>query len=160
MSNQFEIDLANAKEAEKIVKDTLTALTADYTFIDVSNEPEYYHKGDIKAIDSSGKEFYLEVKDDSRIADTQRILCEEEVYYKNSDYTAIGNMYSDYEYYCIVSKQDRKIYILDFDVLKKIYRKYAVDFKKINHKSQYSWCYLLEMCRAKQLGALMYKLSY
>jgi hypothetical protein len=36
---------------------------------DVSDHPQYYHKGDLRVILPSGERF-IEVKDDSRIADT------------------------------------------------------------------------------------------
>jgi len=159
MLKDFHSDLANAKIAEKIVRDTLASLTTDYTFEDVSDDPQFYYKGDIRAV-GDNKELYIEVKDDSRIADTGNILCEEEVYYKDDDRFAKGNMYCDSDYYCVVSQQERKIYVLDFKILKTIYRKYSEDFKIIKHSEQDTYAYLLPICRAKQFGALLYKLNY
>ena len=159
MMKEFYEDLANAKAAEKIVRDTLASLTTNYTFEDVSDDPQCYYKGDIRVV-GDNKEFYIEVKNDSRIADTGNILCEEEVYYKDDNRFAPGNMHCTSDYYCVVSMQERKIYVLDFQVLKSIYRKYASDFKIIRHRDQDTHAYLLEICRAKQFGALLYKLNF
>jgi hypothetical protein len=99
------------------------------------------------------------VKDDSRIADTQNILCEEEVYYKENGRFVKGNMYSDYDIYAVVSKKENTIYFFDFSKLKEIYKRFGT-YKRINHPEQYSECYLLEMCRAKYFKALIAKIKY
>lgn len=83
--------------------DTFSAATKKYTFEDVSNNREYFYKGDIKATSSTGKEIFIEVKDDSRIAESKNVLCEYEVYYKESNYYGKGNMKSNYDIYCVVS---------------------------------------------------------
>ena len=156
MLSNFSADLTAAKEAEQIVKEALTA--ASYQVLDVSDEPKYYHKGDLKVILPSGERF-VEVKDDSRIADTQNILCEEEVYYKETDQLVKGNMYSDYDIYAVVSKKERAIYFFDFSKLKEIYKRFGT-YKVINHPEQYSNCYLLELCRAIQFKALIKTINY
>lgn len=156
MVSNFKKDLAAAKEAEQIVKEAIAA--ANYEVLDVSEQRQYYHTGDLKIILPNG-ERYVEVKDDSRIADTQNILCEEEVYYKETNQFVKGNMYSNYDIYAVVSKQQRMIYFFDFKRLKEIYKKYGM-YKIINHPEQYSECYLLELCRAKQFGALIAKINY
>jgi hypothetical protein len=75
---------------------------AGYKVFDVADQPQYYHKGDLRIILPTGERF-VEVKDDSRIADTQNILCEEEVFYKDINEFVKGNMYSDYDIYAVVS---------------------------------------------------------
>ena len=157
MLSSFSADLAAAKEAEQIVKDFLAA--AGCQVLDVSNDPQSYHKGDLLVTLPTGEQRYVEVKDDSRIADTRNILCEEEVYYKESGRLVLGNMHSDYDIYAVVSKKEKLIYFFDFNKLKEIYKKYGM-YKTINHPEQYSNCYLLEMCRAKQFGALIAKINY
>lgn len=157
MLSNFKTDLAAAKEAEQITKTALAA--AGYKVQDVSNNPEYYHKGDLQIILPTGELRYVEVKDDSRIGDTQNILCEEEVYYKESDRYVKGNMYSDYDIYAVVSKKEKVIYFFDFSKLKEIYKRYGT-YKRINHPEQYSECYLLELCRAIQFKALIKKINY
>ena len=146
MLKSFKEDLAAAKEAEQLVREYLAA--ANYEVLDVSEDPQYYHKGDLQITLPTGEIKFVEVKDDSRIADTQNILCEEEVYYKETGRLVPGNMYSDYDIYAVVSKTANKIYFFDFAKLKEIYKKYGM-YKTINHSEQYSNCYLLELCRAK-----------
>lgn len=159
LREEFKKDLANAKSAERLVRQVFSSLTTEYSFEDVSEIPTCYSLGDIKATNkTTGKEIYIEVKDDSRIADTYNILCEDEVYYKDSDYYAKGNMHSNYDIYCVVSQQARKIYVLDFSVLRKIYKK--GDFKVIRHPRQESECYLLPLCYASRDGALITTVNY
>lgn len=156
MLSRFSADLAAAKEAEQLVKEAIAA--AGYQVLDVSEDPQYYHTGDLKIILPSGERF-VEVKDDSRISDTKNILLEEEVYYKESGRLVQGNMYSNYDIYAVVSKKERLIYFFDFSMLKQIYKRFGT-YKTIQHPEQYSNCYLLELCRAKQFGALIAKINY
>lgn len=100
----FWKDLAAAKPAEKLVLDTFSSLTTDYTFTDVSNVKECRYKGDIKATAADGKELFIEVKNDSRIANTNNVLCEYQNYIKDGGYYIKGNMCSEYDIYCIVSQ--------------------------------------------------------
>lgn len=159
MLKDFKRDFEVGKAAERIVLDTFASLTTDYTFVDVSNDSSCYYKGDIKAVAADGTELYIEVKNDSRIADTGRVLCEEEVYMKNSDYFSKGNMSCNCDYYCIVSESEKRIYVLDFKVLKSIYKKYG-EFKVIHHPQQDTYAYLLDLCWAKSKGALIHKINY
>ena len=148
MLKGFKEDLANAKDAEKIVREVFTSLTDKYQFEDVSEDRSCYYKGDIKAVSVSNNEcIYIEVKDDSRIAETGNILCEVEVYYKECDYYGKGNMECDYDIYTIVSKQERKIYVLDFKELKRIHK--WGTFREIDHPAQTTYCYLLPLGMAK-----------
>lgn len=138
MVTNFYRDLEKAKKAEAIVKEVLSSLTSKYEFIDVSNIPNYYHKGDILAVDKeSGKQIFIEVKDDSRIADTKNILCEDLVYYYETGEEVKGNFYNDYEVYCIVSQPERKIYFYDFGTLQRVYKSWG-EFKIIRHQQQES----------------------
>lgn len=157
MLKKFKEDLAAAKEAEQITKTAIAA--AGYKVFDVADQPEFYHKGDLQIQLPTGELRYVEVKDDSRISDTQNILCEDEVYFKESGRSVKGNMYSDYDIYAVVSKKDNLIYFFDFSKLKEIYKRYGM-FKRIHHPEQYSDCYLLELCRAIQFKALIAKINY
>ena len=47
--------------------------------------------------------YFIEVKDDSRIADTGNVLCEERVFFREGNYYQKGFMYNDYEIFCVVS---------------------------------------------------------
>ena len=100
----FFKDLEQAKPAEDLVLNTLSSLAPGYTFTNVSNIREYRYKGDIMVTTPRGEQIFLEVKNDSRIADTSNVLCEYRNYIKDGDYFIKGNMCSDYDYYCIVSQ--------------------------------------------------------
>ena len=157
--DEFKADLERAKGAEQLVCDVLGNIYLTANFTNVGDIPEYYYKGDIKAFDISGKVVFIEVKNDSRIADTGKVLCEEEVYYKDSDYYGKGNMYNDSDYYCVVSEKERTIYVFDFKKLKEIYKKYG-EYKIIPHASQDTYCYLVELCWCSKHQALIKKIKY
>lgn len=158
MLKEFYIDLERAHKAEDIVREVLASRAPTYQFIDVADDREYYHKGDIKAIDDFGNEVMIEVKDDSRIGDTGNILCEESVYYYESNYEQRGNFYSDYEIYCVISQPTRTIYFFDFSILKQIYKK--GNYTILRHYSQESEVYLLPLGYAKKNGALIKEINY
>ena len=71
MLANFKADLAKGHRAEQIVKDAFASLTNKYTFTDVSNNPSYYHRGDLIALDkSTGRQIMIEVKNDEVIHKT------------------------------------------------------------------------------------------
>lgn len=156
MLSNFKEDLANAKTAEKIVQSVIAS--EGYKVLDISDDPKCYHKGDLKISLPSGDR-YVEVKADSRISDTKNILLEDEVYYKESGRLVPGNIHGEYDIYAVVSEKTNTIYFFDFDKLKEIGKRFGT-YKTINHPEQYSNCYLLEMCRARQFGALIAKINY
>lgn len=128
--SQFRKDLAVAKEAENIVAEVFSA--SGCYVRDISDIAAYYHTGDLEVIDASGDRHFIEVKDDSRIADTHNVLLEDGVYYSNTDEYIKGNIHGNYEWYAVVSKKSRQIYLFDFPLLKKIGLKYGI-YKRINH---------------------------
>lgn len=102
----------------------LRKLSTEYKFEDVSDLVEYRHKGDIKATClATGQEIFIDVKDDSVIGSSRNVLCEEENFWKETGIYTDGFMYSDYDYLAIVSQPERKIYVIDFKILKGIYRR-------------------------------------
>lgn len=157
-TDEFNADLERGKSAEKIVLDYLAANVDGFTFTDVSNISECRYKGDILAIGENGEEIYIEVKNDSRIADTGNILCEEEVEYKTSGYIGKGNMDCNSDVYAIVSQSERKIYFLNFEKLKKL-AKYA-PYKEIHHFYQTTYARLVDLYTAKRSGALIGAITY
>lgn len=160
MVKNFEKDLAAAKEAEYLVEKYFRLLGSDtYEFRNVSEDSDYYYIGDLLAFDADGRRLGIEVKDDSRIAETGNVLCEERVYYIHGDYEGKGNMQSNYDIYCIVSKSEKKIYIIDFKKLKKIYRTFGM-LKEIPHPDQITYCYLLPLYVIKQQGAFIAEIDY
>ena len=157
MISNFKKDLAAARDAEILVLQLLMGATDAYDFFWVGDNREYFNKGDIKAIDkATGKESYIEVKDDSRIADTHNILCEEQIDY--FDYQVKGNIYNEFDAYIVVSKQERKIYILSGEVLKANYKR---GYKKyIPHLEQATDAYLLPLDVIAAEGGLLATITY
>lgn len=158
MLRDFKKDLEAAKPAEELVLRVLEAKTPVCLFHNVSDLKQYRYKGDIQIFVPTGTYYYVEVKNDSRIAETHNILCEEEVYYKNDDYYGQGNMCGDSDYYAVVSQAERKIYLLDFKRLQSIYRK--GEYKEIKHYDQITYCYLLNLSIANKYGALIEIINY
>ena len=159
MLTEFKNDLAEGKEAERIALEALAAFNSSWTLEDVSDVRECRYLGDIKATHiPTGKVQYIEVKNDKCIATTQNILCEEENYINETNSFIRGNMSGKGDIYAIVSQQERKIYLLDYKILRQIYKK--GQYKVIPHAQQTTYCYLLELCRAKQWGALINILEY
>ena len=117
MITSFWHDLQIAKTAEEEVISALSNLAPDIEFVNVSNDKEYFYKGDIKAILPDGRCAMIEVKRDTRIGDTHNILCQEAKKYWDKDYWQKGTMHSDYEVYAIVSPQRRRVCFIDFKVL-------------------------------------------
>lgn len=159
MVNNFQKDLEWGKKGEEVVYEALSALTTDFTFVDVSNQRELFYHGDILAIDNKTQEkYYIEVKNDSRIADTGNILCEDEVYYKRYDYYGRANMSGNADVFAIVSMKENKIYLIDFKILQKNYR--LGEFRKMDYPQQYSYVYLLPIGTVKKLGGLIAVIDY
>lgn len=160
MSFDFWQDLSAAKKVEKKALEVFQRHAANYTIVDVSDIKEYYHKGDLKAIAADGKEYMLEVKADSRIHETGNVLCEEANYWYDTGLTTQGNMYSDYQYYCVVSEQARKIAVIDFQVLRAHYADAHHQYREIRHNDNISCVYLFPLKEIKQLGGLVALLDY
>lgn len=156
----FWKDLAYAHTVEKTALAAFQGATEDYKIVDVSNNREYYHKGDLKAIAADGREFMLEIKGDSRIHETGNVLCEERVLFYDTGKYKQGNMYSDYEYYCVVSEAARKIAVIDFKVLKAHYADYHHKYLTIRHKESESDVFLFPLKEIKELGGLVALLDY
>lgn len=155
MLTNFEKDRQAAKEAEAIVLNFLSAKMDGYTFTDVSESRGCLLRGDILA-ECGGAQIYIEVKDDSRIAETKNVLVEDAVYYHSS-----GNLQkyqSTADIYAVVSKAERKIYFFNHYKLKKI-AKYAPSCT-IAHEEQTTYCNLVHITDAKRIGALIGVATY
>lgn len=158
MVSTFFEDLSNARAAEHIVLDKLSSLTNDYTFTDCANNKNYWHKGDIIATDADGAQLFIEVKDDSRIHETGNVLCEYAVEYYETGKRAKGGMFNETDIYCVVSQPLHKIYVFDFERLKKVYLRGK--YKVIPHAEQTTYCYLNKLEALEKCGALVGELDY
>lgn len=158
MVKDFYKDLEKAHTAENIVLEVFSSLSSEYNFENVSNDRNYFYKGDILATSEAGRKIGIEVKDDSRIADTRNILCEEKVWYVEGGYYGKGNMQSEYDIYCVVSQAENKIYVIDFKRLQKYY-KYGT-YKEIPHADQTTCCYLCSLEEVKKWRALLAVVDY
>lgn len=161
MLENFTRDLGIGRRAELTALEVFRQITDEFTFEDVANQKEYYHIGDIKATEkATGDSFFLEIKNDSRIAQTHNVLCEDSVYYYKDRVRKRGNMYNEgTRYYCIVSESERKIYMIDFFILQNIYKKRG-RFITIPHIDQESNCYLISLKTLEEAGALKGTISY
>lgn len=159
MVSTFFKDLNEARKAEHFVCELLSSSYSDkYSFREVGSEREFYSKGDIEATAPNGEKIYIEVKNDSRIGETRNILCEEAVYYKRENTEVKGNMYSNYEIYCILSESEQKIYFIDFKELRKTYRFGRAC--KVDHPEQITYCYLLPLFFLERSGGLLGVINY
>ena len=161
MNESFLDCLNKAKPAESIVLEVLSHCTKDYSFHDISDIKQLRHNGDIAARNTKDDTpFFIDVKDDSRIHDKRNILCEEEVYYEETGRWEKGFMYSGYDCLAILSKPEKKIYMVDFDGLKQHYKKgrYIPSMKKNDY--QESRVYLLPLFVARKYGFLLYEIDY
>lgn len=161
--SDFKRDLLKSKKSEKIALDVLAFLgdldtTGDYAIENVADIEEYWHLGDLLITDRDGLEVFVDVKDDSRIADTRNILCEDKVYYRNTKKKADGFMYSGYNYLAVVSQPEKKIYIIDFAKLQKEYKKGR--FIILNYTWQYSEIFLYPLDTAIKKGMIMAEIEY
>jgi hypothetical protein len=158
--SNFKVDLQNSKEAEKIVLSVLAKCAfEDKYFEDVSDIPDFWHYGDIVVRDRDGMfDCFIDVKDDSRIADTRNILCEERVYYTNNNQFKEGFMYSGYDYIAIVSKKEKKIYIIDFKKLQKHYKEGRS--MCLSYGWQYSDIFLYPLDKAYKYNMVVAEIEY
>ena len=154
----FDRDLAQAQEVEKAVAAHLSTLTNDYSFSWIGDQSLYYHKGDVVATNKvTGEQFFIEVKNDSRIHETFNVLLEDEVQYK--DWTVQqGNLYSDYEIYCVVSLAARKMWIMDLKVLKNIHKQ--GEYTMIKHSDQTTFAWLLPLHKIKKAHGLIAQIEF
>lgn len=107
MVKNFTEDLMRGKTAETAVYNYLSLL--DFLEVEnVSDNPLYYNKGDFRVCSNfTTHPYYIDAKNDSRVAQTRNILCEEEVYFKETDEYKYGDMYKEYDYLAVVSMEER-----------------------------------------------------
>lgn len=159
MVDNFYTDLEKAQEIEKAVAARLEELTDNYSFYWIGDQKEYYHKGDIVAVDkATGEKIFIEVKGDTRIGETGNVLLEDEVYYKQNNNQVPGNLHSDYQIYCVVSEDTQQMWFMDFEKLKGLAERFG-EYKVIRHPQQITFALLVPLHRIKQFGALVAKVK-
>lgn len=157
--NEFLQDAAAARDAEQLVAAIMASLTSTWNFEVIEGEDENQHKGDIKVTDPvTGFSLFLEVKDDSRIATTGNVLCEVTKFFEDTKTFKPGNMSYDYEYYCVVSQESRTIYVIDFSILKQVYRQGIAT--TIYHENDTTYCYLVPLELIVEKGGLIRTIEY
>lgn len=155
--SNFQKDLREAREAEIIAREVLSKTTEDYRFYDVSNMKKFRHRGDIVSRNlKDDSPCFIDVKDDSVIHHTRNILCEDRVSYNGR--VQDGFMRYDYDYLCIVSQPEKRMYLVDFDVLKKHYKQGRYLLQAYDW--QYSHTYLFPLRKARKLNALVAEIDY
>jgi hypothetical protein len=164
MASNFKKDLAKAKIGERTVLEVLRNTTDEWYFSDVSDDASCYYKGDIEAWDIIQGSFFIDVKMDSRIADTGNVLCEHKVYSYNKNEYLKGNMQSDYDALAVISVTAQKIWIIDFDVLKKHYKEgkhYVKDhYDDYGNLAQKTIGTLCSLEKIKKWGGLLCSIEY
>lgn len=160
MVKNFERDMRKAKRAERLVREVLSGLTTEYKFFDVSEDPVYWHIGDIDAYDPKTKQHvYIDVKDDGCVAYTGNILAEDFVHFHVNSDKSDGFMRSGkYDYVAYVSQPDGKIYILDFLKWKEKYKKGR--FRKIGHEEQTTYAYIMSLEDVRKYGIMVAEIDY
>lgn len=158
--SQFTSDLEIGRRGELIALEAFTKLYPHCKFKDVARDKAYYYVGDIEVENTEkGTKAFIEVKNDSRIATTRNVLCEDEYFDKYNGEFYKGNMANvGTTFYCVVSEPERAIYILDYKELQKIYKQ--GEFKRIIHETQDTFAYLMPLSTLKRKGILLETINY
>lgn len=120
-SSYFVLKNKEGKQAEQIVKDYLTG--RGYTVQDVSAEQDNYQNDIDFIVQKDGRTSKIEVKLDTRLAETQNIAFEDVFYLKDKETgqteTREGYYhYSQCDFLIFVSSADNSLYMVHFAKLK------------------------------------------
>ena len=120
-SSYFVLKNKEGKQAEQIVKDYLTG--RGYTVQDVSEEQDNYQNDVDFIVQKDGHTSRIEVKLDTRLAETQNIAFEDVFYLKDKETgqteTREGYYhYSQCDFLIFVSPADNNLYMVHFAKLK------------------------------------------
>lgn len=185
MSKTFWKDLAEGKKAEKRVQEVLensikwmvgcygseeelyskseNAWWYNFDVECVSDEEhleEYAHKGDLKLVNRYLPiiDFCVDVKNDKVMCRTGSIWCE--AYSKRRDKITRGWMYSDYDYIAFHSEKEQKIYIVDFKMLKIVYRKIGQEKWTARDAGKQTKGYLCRISDLKAFRVIRIEIDY
>ena len=158
--NNFKMEIKKNKVAEEILLQVIQSIVDDkYLVEDVSDDAECYHLGDVKLTDKDGGTVYLDAKNDGVIHKTGRVFCESHKFFfrnmkKHSGFMEDGK----YDYLCVVDRNSKKIYVLDFRVLKSIYKEYRQ--VETTLADCYSFGTVIPLDECKKERALIYTITY
>jgi hypothetical protein len=160
MVNNFKKELKKNRIAEIILLQVLQSVADDkIDFVDVTDNPDLYHYGDIMGTDKNGNVTFFDAKNDGIIAKTGRVFCESHKYFFNNMKRHSGYMEDGkYDYMCVVDRKSNKIYVLDFKVLKSIYKDYKEVQTTLSDAYSYGTVIPLDECRKEK--ALIYTITY
>lgn len=131
-SSYFVLKNKEGKQAEQLVKDFL--LNRGYTVQDVSEEQDNYQNDVDFVVQKDGRTIKIEVKLDTRLAETQNIAFEDVFYLKDKETgqteTREGYYhYSQCDFLIFVSPADRNLYMVHFAKLKEQEESLQQEFK-------------------------------
>ena len=131
-SSYFVLKNKEGKQAEQLVKDFL--LNRGYTVQDVSEERDNYQNDVDFIVQKDGRTSKIEVKLDTRLAETQNIAFEDVFYLKDKETgqteTREGYYhYSQCDFLIFVSPADRNLYMVHFAKLKEQEEALQQEFK-------------------------------
>lgn len=148
-----------AKITEKLVLNVMKSRTNDYEFEHLLDQEEWGHYGDIRATNKkTGEQFFIEVKEDNVIHRTNNVLCEYRKYFFDTATFKPGNMTYNYQFYCVLDQISRKIYVIDFNILRRIYQMgYPVE---IEYYNEITFAYKLSLDIPRRYGAILHTIDY
>ena len=131
-SSYFVLKNKEGKQAEQLVKDYLT--DRGYTVQDVSEEQDNYQNDIDFIVQKDGRTSKIEVKLDTRLAETQNIAFEDVFYLKDKESgqteTREGYYhYSQCDFLIFVSPVDNSLYMVHFAKLKEQEETLQQEFK-------------------------------
>lgn len=131
-SSYFVLKNREGKQAEQLVKDYLTG--RGYTVQDVSEEQDNYQNDVDFIVQKDGRTSKIEVKLDTRLAETQNIAFEDVFYLKDKETgqteTREGYYhYSQCDFLIFVSPVDNSLYMVHFAKLKEQEETLQQEFK-------------------------------
>lgn len=149
-TGSVEGDSEIARAAEELAIKVLGKALKDTTFESLHDDEGKFHVGDVVA-KKNGKEKYIDIKDDGRISETGNVFCEGYKYYYNKPGKKHDGFMqnSQYDYLAILDQVRGKLYLLDFEELKKIYNNYRLVRSDLSDCISYGYLVPLNVCRRK-----------
>lgn len=123
--NRYLGDIAAHKPAEAIAIEILSDLNMGFTFTNVSDDSDYYNKGDA-IMSKDGVDKFVDIKDDGCVWKTNNFFIETGGWDKIHQCKCKGWITSDYDCLAIVSQEKKNIWLLSMDRVRKFYDKFNI----------------------------------